>query len=61
MQIIVKSSKTELERRNTERAAETLRHYYGREIRDGARFRTKTGGTKEQIKRVLRESCERPN
>jgi hypothetical protein len=61
MQIIVRSSKSELERRNTERAAETLRHYYGREIRDGARFRTKTLGTKEQIKRVLRESCEPSN
>jgi hypothetical protein len=57
MQIIVRSSKSELERRNAERAAETLRHYYGREIRDGARFKTKTGGTKEQIKKVLRESC----
>jgi hypothetical protein len=61
MQIIVRSSKSELERRNTERAAETLRHYYGREIRDGSRFRTKTTGTKDQIKRVLRESCEPSN
>jgi hypothetical protein len=57
MQIIVRSSKSELERRNTERAAETLRHYYGREIRDGSRFKSKAG-TKEQIKKVLRESCE---
>jgi hypothetical protein len=60
MQIIVRSSKSELERRNTERAAETLRHYYGREIRDGARFKSKAG-TKEQIKKVLRESCEPSN
>jgi hypothetical protein len=52
MQIIVKSSKTEVERRNAERSQETLRHYYGREIRDGARFRSKAG-TKAQIRKAL--------
>jgi hypothetical protein len=52
MQIIVKKAGSEVERRKKETAQEILRHYYGREIRDGSRFRTKSGHSKEQIKKV---------
>lgn len=51
MQIIVKDKRTEGERRKSEHAAHILRHYYGREIRDGARFRSKAG-TKATIRKV---------
>ena len=53
MDVIVKSKKTEDERRSEEHAAQVRKHYYKREIRDGARFRSKAG-TKEQIRRALR-------
>jgi hypothetical protein len=52
MQIIVKSKKSESERRSEEHASQTKRHYYDREIRDGARFKSKAG-SKEQIKKAL--------
>jgi hypothetical protein len=52
MQIIVKSKKSEFDRRTREYADQTLKHYYQREIRDGSRFRSKAG-TKSQIKKVL--------
>jgi hypothetical protein len=52
MQIIVRKAGSEVERRKKESAQEILRHYYGREIRDGSRFRVKNGATKEQIKKV---------
>jgi hypothetical protein len=49
MQIIIrKDEKT----RAKAYADETRKHYYGREIRDGARFRSKAG-TKTQIKKAL--------
>lgn len=51
MQIIVRQKGSEAERKKAESATQILRHYYGREIRDGARFRSKAG-TKEQIKRL---------
>jgi hypothetical protein len=52
MQIIVRQQGTEAERRKQEAAQEILKHYYGREIRDGARFRTKGDITKAQIRKV---------
>jgi hypothetical protein len=52
MQIIVRKVGTEVERRKKETAQEILRHYYGREIRDGSRWRVKSGHSKEQIKKV---------
>jgi hypothetical protein len=52
MQIIVPKKGTEAERRKREAAQEILRHYYGREIRDGSRFRTKGDVTKAQIRKV---------
>lgn len=55
MEIIVRSKKTEGERRNAEAVASTRKHYYGREIRDGSRFASKAG-SKEQIKKALDES-----
>jgi len=51
MNIIVPKKGTEAERRKREASAQILRHYYGREIRDGSRFRSKAG-TKEQVKKV---------
>lgn len=51
MEIIVKKSGTEAERRKRETREAVLRHYYNREIRDGARFRSKAG-TKQAILRV---------
>jgi hypothetical protein len=51
MQIIVPKKGTEAERRKREVAVQILRHYYGREIRDGSRFRSKAG-TKEQIRKL---------
>jgi hypothetical protein len=51
VQIIVPKKGTEAERRKREAAQEILKHYYGREIRDGSRFRSKAG-TKEQIKKL---------
>jgi hypothetical protein len=50
--IIVRSKKSEGERRAEEYAVATKRHYYGREIRDGTRFKSKAG-SKEQIKKAL--------
>ena len=52
MQIIVKSKKTEGERRSSESAVAHKKHYYEREIRDGSRFKSKAG-SKEQIKKAL--------
>ena len=52
MNIIVKSSKSESERRTKESAEQTKKHYYGREIRDGSRFQSKAG-SKDQIKKAL--------
>ena len=52
MNIIVKSKKSEGERRANEHAALTRKHYYGREIRDGSRFKSKAG-SKEQILKAL--------
>lgn len=53
MNIIVKNKGTEKERMSTEAKRQTLRHYYGREIRDGSRFKIKCGASKEAIKKVL--------
>jgi hypothetical protein len=53
MNIIVK--KDEKARLAKHYAEQTRKHYYGREIRDGSRFKSKAG-TKEQIKRVLETS-----
>lgn len=52
MQIIIRRKGTEPERRKREAAVQILKHYYGREIRDGSRFRTKGDVTKAQIKRI---------
>jgi hypothetical protein len=57
MQIIVKSGKSEKERRAAESAEAHRKHYYGREIRDGARFRSKAG-SKKGIRQVLDEANE---
>jgi hypothetical protein len=54
MQIIVRKAGSEVERRKKENAQEILRHYYHREIRDGSRFRVKSGHSKEQIKNAFR-------
>lgn len=51
LQIIVKKTGTEAERRKSEAASAILKHYHQREIRDGARFRSKAG-SKDQIKKV---------
>jgi len=53
MQIIVKEP--EAGRRARESLEATKRHYYQREIRDGARFKSKAG-SKEQIKKALEQS-----
>lgn len=55
MEIIVRSKKSEGERRNAEAAASAKKHYYAREIRQGSRFASKAG-SKEQIKKALDES-----
>jgi hypothetical protein len=52
LNIIVKSKKSEGERRATEHAAQTRKHYHDREIRDGSRFVSKAG-SKDQIKKAL--------
>jgi hypothetical protein len=52
MQIIVRKTGTEVERKKKETARDILGHYYKREIRDGSRFRTKGGFSKDAIKRV---------
>jgi hypothetical protein len=51
VQIIVPKKGTEAERRKREAAVQILKHYYGREIRDGSRFRSKAG-SKARIKKV---------
>jgi hypothetical protein len=51
VQIIVPQKGTETERKKREAYGQILKHYYGREIRDGSRFRSKAG-TKEQIKKL---------
>jgi hypothetical protein len=50
--VIVRSKESESVRRAKEYAEQTRQHYYGREIRDGSRFRSKAG-SKGQIKRAL--------
>lgn len=52
MNIIVKGKKSESERRASEYAEQTRRHYYEREIRDGSRFKSKAG-SKDQIKKAF--------
>ena len=52
MQIIVRGKGTESERRAKEYAEQIKRHYYNREIRDGARFRSRAG-SKEEIKKAV--------
>ena len=52
MQIIVRSKKSEGERRSSESANAHKRHYYEREIRDGSRFQSKAG-SKAEIKKAL--------
>jgi hypothetical protein len=51
IQIIVPKKGTEAERKKAEAAVQILKHYYGREIRDGSRFKSKAG-SKEQIRKV---------
>jgi hypothetical protein len=55
MEIIVKKRESESVRRAREYLEQTRRHYYGREQRDGSRFKSKAG-TKEQIKKALDEA-----
>jgi hypothetical protein len=55
LNIIVKSKKTDGERRSSESASAHRRRYYEREIRDGSRFRSKAG-SKEQIKKALEDA-----
>jgi hypothetical protein len=50
--IIIRSKEPESARRAKEHVEQTRKHYYGREQRDGARFKSKAG-SKEQIKRAL--------
>lgn len=52
MQIIVKSKEGESARRAKEYTEQARRHYYNREIRDGARFKSKAG-TKAEIRKAL--------
>ena len=52
MNIIIRSKKSEGERRSSESAQAHKKHYHEREIRDGSRFASKAG-TKEQIKKAL--------
>jgi hypothetical protein len=53
VQIIVKDKRTETERRKAESSAQILKHYYGREQRDGTRM--KLPASKERIKRLYEE------
>jgi hypothetical protein len=53
MQIIVKDKRTENERKKAESSAQILKHYYGREQRDGARM--KLVASKERIKKLYEE------
>jgi hypothetical protein len=53
MQIIVKDKRSENERRKAESSAQILKHYYGREQRDGTRM--KLPASKERIKRLYEE------
>jgi hypothetical protein len=48
--IIIRKKGSETERKKRESYAQILKHYYQREIRDGARWRTKSGATKAQVK-----------
>jgi hypothetical protein len=52
VQIIVPKKGTEAERKKREAYGQILKHYYGREIRDGSRFRAKGDITKAQIRKV---------
>jgi hypothetical protein len=52
VQIIVPKKGSEPSRRQREAYGQILKHYYGREIRDGSRFRTKGGFNKEQIRKL---------
>jgi hypothetical protein len=52
VQIIVPKKGTEAERKKREAYGQILKHYYGRENRDGSRFRTKGGLNKEQIRKL---------
>jgi hypothetical protein len=54
IQIIVKSSESESQRRAREAAAALRRAHYEREQRDGARYRSKAG-SKTEIKKALEE------
>jgi hypothetical protein len=53
MQIISRDKRPEPERRKAEAAQQILKHYYGREIRDGTRM--KLVAPKEKIKRLYEE------
>jgi hypothetical protein len=55
MNIIVAKKESENVRRAREYVEQTRRHYYGREQRDGSRFRSKAG-SKEEIKKALDEA-----
>lgn len=56
MQIIVRSKKSETDRRKSETAGQILKHYYNREIRDGSRMKLpQTVKSKEVIKRLYDE------
>jgi len=50
MQIIVRDGRGETERKKAETSAQILRHYYGREIRDGSRI--KLPASKAAIKKL---------
>jgi hypothetical protein len=56
LNIIVKSKESEGARRAKEYTEQTRKHYYGREQRDGSRFRSKAG-SKEQIDRALKKAA----
>jgi hypothetical protein len=53
VQIIVRKKGTEVERKKAETSAQILKHYYGREQRDGSRM--KLPASKERIKRLYEE------
>ena len=55
MEIISRSKESESARRTREYAEQARKHYYGRELRDGSRFKSKAG-SKEQIKKALDEA-----
>jgi hypothetical protein len=50
--IIVRKKGSETERKRKEAYAQVLKRYYQREIRDGSRWRTKSGATKAQVKEL---------